>query len=64
MSRMVDSLKVDHALEMVCQLGCLTVHEIIKEIERGILPEPAKTLNAKECECLLLELKAVMQTYK
>ena len=64
MSQRVDRLKVDHALELVCQLGCVTVDEIIKEIDRGVLPEPAINLNAKECECLLLELKAVMQTYK
>jgi hypothetical protein len=64
MSQIVDSLKIDQAVEMVCELGCVTVLEIIKEIERGVLPEPAKILNAKECECLLLELKAVMQTYE
>ncbi len=60
----VDKLKVDSALEQVCQLGCLTVREIIKEIERGVLPEPAKVLNTAECVCLLIELRAVMQTYE
>jgi hypothetical protein len=64
MSQPINLLKVEYALEMVCQLGCATVEEIMKEIERGILPDPAKNLNAKECEYLLFELKTIMQTYK
>ncbi len=64
MSQPIDRLKVDQALERVCQLGCVTVNEIIKEIERGVLPGPAKKLNTEEREWLLLELKTVMQTYK
>jgi hypothetical protein len=64
MKQPIDKLKVDLALELVCQLGCLTVHEIIIEIERGVLPEPAKTLSEEECKCLLVELKQVMQTYQ
>ncbi len=63
MNQTMDRVKVDQALEMVCDRGCETVNEIIKEIEQGVLAGPARTLNTEECEVLLLELKAVMQTY-
>ncbi len=63
MNQTMDRVKVDQALEMVCDRGCVTVNEIIKEIEQGVLPGPARNLNTEECEVFLLELRAVMQTY-
>ncbi|MCP4011106.1 MAG: hypothetical protein GY726_16520 [Proteobacteria bacterium] len=63
MNQIIDRAKVDQALEMVCDRGCITVKEIIKEIEQGALPGPARKLNTGEYEIFLLELRAVMQTY-
>ena len=59
----INRRKIDKALEEVCQLGCITVNEIICEIERGVLPGPAKMLNKLECTYLLEELRAIMRTY-
>ncbi len=64
MSSLIDKQKVDQALELVCEFGCVTVHEVIQEIEQGVLPEPARDLNTQERKCLLKELKAIMRTYQ
>jgi len=64
MNRSIDKQKVDQALEALCQLGCVTVNEIIQEIERDVLPKAAEKLNRAECKCLAEELKNVMQVYK
>ena len=64
MNQTIDKVKVDQALEMVCELGCETVNEITIEIERGVVSEAAQMLNQEEYKCFVNELKLVMQAYK
>ena len=63
MRQLIDKLKIEHALELICQQGCPTVRETIREIECGALSEPMKKLNTEECARLLVDLKSVMKTY-
>ena len=60
----IDTEKVDHALELICQNGCGRVWEIIEGIEQGELPTSASELNAAEQALLLEELTAVMRAYQ
>jgi hypothetical protein len=56
--------RINHAVEIICQLGCARVNMIIGQIERGEKISELDGLDCKECETLLHELKAIMSVYQ
>ena len=60
----IDQVKVEHALEEVCQSGCGRVRELIDEIRQGNWPQNALQLNSDERKLFLQELESVMKAYQ
>lgn len=59
----IDSSKLFHYLDTLCNRGCSTVREIIRQLETGNRLSELSELNAKERQHLLLELKSIMAVY-
>lgn len=55
--------KINQCVEAVCGLGCRTVSAIIRDMERGVMPELAAHLDPDETRAVLSELKSIMAVY-
>lgn len=61
---MVDGSKVEACIDHVCALGCRLVTQCIQDLERGRQRPEYETLNKRERDALLRELRAIMAVYE
>ncbi|MCB1875923.1 MAG: hypothetical protein KDH88_08115 [Chromatiales bacterium] len=59
----MDQMKLDAALELLCQRGCREVNLLIRDLESGKRPPELDTLDRIETQALLEELRDVMAVY-
>jgi len=55
--------EADHAIETICQKGCLEVSRIIVWMKQGECPPAVSALNSEERRWVLAELQAIMAVY-
>jgi len=60
---MVDNLKVERAVESLCQNGCAAVSATITAMELDIDSVPLNDLAEAERKMVLEELKSIMSVY-
>jgi hypothetical protein len=55
--------RIDRCVELICELGCQTVREVIVAMERGEEMPQLAGLDSAEKLAVLEELKKVMDVY-
>ena len=59
----MDTSKIAHCIETLCQKGCKEVTQIILALEQGAPLEEVRELSTEERQAVLDELKAIMAVY-
>ncbi len=54
---------IEYSVERLCNKGCRQVREDIESLERGVVLEEVRGLEAPERARVLEELKAIMAVY-
>lgn len=60
----MDSKRVEHSVEQLCQKGCQAVWKDIEALERGELLPETRGLSSAEVCVVVDELKAIMAVYE
>lgn len=60
----MNQLKINQALEAICQSGCTSVNAVIAILEAGKTTDGLEGLSRTERDLLNRELKAIMAVYE
>ncbi len=55
--------QIELFLEQICEQGCRSVNQVIKQLEKGESIELTRDLNESQQKILLKELKSIMAVY-
>ncbi|MDP1681154.1 MAG: hypothetical protein Q8L39_05200 [Burkholderiales bacterium] len=59
----MSQLKIEHAVTLICDQGCVRIRVLIQTLETGSAIQETTELNEAERQAVLAELKSIMAIY-